>query len=215
MKLKSETIQIILIVSLSLPMIIVLSLWITSSNKTANLETNDNTAETTKEIDYYIPKDNSIIEDTTIDNITIPEKATVDNQDTDDNISAPANPQNPSNSETPDTPNNPVSPEQPQIPVTPEETEVNRLPSETKAEISRLGATNAIIVGATSVVSTDVDNELYSLGIVNIQRLWGKNRYETSLEIAKYIDKYCYDVNKVVISNSRDKSDALSIAYLK
>ena len=91
-------------------------------------------------------------------------------------------------------------------------TEVNRLPAETKAEISRLGATNAIIVGGTGVVSTNVAKELYSLGIVNIQRLGGKDRYETSLEIAKYIDKYCYDVSKIVISNGRGEPDALSIS---
>ena len=38
------------------------------------------------------------------------------------------------------------------------------------------------------------------------------DRYDTSLEIAKYIDKNCYVVNNVVISNGLGQADALSIA---
>jgi len=45
-----------------------------------------------------------------------------------------------------------------------------------------------------------------------VERIGGKDRYETSLEIAKYIDKNCYEVSKVVISNGHGEADALSIA---
>lgn len=45
-----------------------------------------------------------------------------------------------------------------------------------------------------------------------IVRIAGNDRYDTSLEIAKYIDKNFYDVSKIVISNGLGEADALSIA---
>gem|GEM_PF-409252 len=91
-------------------------------------------------------------------------------------------------------------------------TEANTLPEETKGEIKRLSAKNAIIIGGTTVVNDSVIKELKALGVTNIERIGGVDRYDTSLEIAKYIDKNCYDVNNVVISNGMGEADALSIA---
>lgn len=91
-------------------------------------------------------------------------------------------------------------------------TEVNTLPEITKNEIKRLGAKNAIIVGGSGVVSDKVIGQLKSLGITTVERLGGATRYETSLKIAQYIDKNCYDISKVVISNGYGEADALSIA---
>ncbi|WP_346934828.1 cell wall-binding repeat-containing protein [Clostridium sp.] len=91
-------------------------------------------------------------------------------------------------------------------------TEASSLPEGTKGEIRRLGAKNAIIIGGTSVVNGSVEKELKALGVTNIERIGGSDRYDTSLEIAKYIDKNCYDVNNVVISNGLGQADALSIA---
>ena len=91
-------------------------------------------------------------------------------------------------------------------------TEVNTLPEITKNEIKRLGAKNAIIVGGSGVVSDKVIGQLKSLGITTVERLGGATRYETSLKIAQYIDKNCYDISKVVISNGHGEADALSIA---
>ncbi|WP_346913707.1 cell wall-binding repeat-containing protein [Clostridium sp.] len=91
-------------------------------------------------------------------------------------------------------------------------TEANTLPEVTKSEIKRLSAKNAIIVGGTTVVNDNVIQQLKALGITNIERIGGSDRYDTSLEIAKYIDKNCYVVNNVVISNGLGQADALSIA---
>jgi Zn-dependent metalloprotease/putative cell wall-binding protein len=91
-------------------------------------------------------------------------------------------------------------------------TRANTLSEGTKGEIKRLGAKNAIIIGGTGVVNDSVKKELQALGVTNVERIGGTDRYDTSLEIAKYIDKNCYDVNKVVISNGLGQADALSIA---
>ncbi|WP_346868459.1 MULTISPECIES: M4 family metallopeptidase [unclassified Clostridium] len=91
-------------------------------------------------------------------------------------------------------------------------TGASSLPEGTKGEIKRLGAKNAIIVGGATVVNDNVIQELKALGVTNVERIGGRDRYDTSLEIAKYIDKNCYDVNKVVISNGLGQADALSIA---
>lgn len=91
-------------------------------------------------------------------------------------------------------------------------TGASNLPEGTKGEIKRLGAKNAIIVGGATVVNDNVIKELKALGVTNVERIGGTDRYDTSLEIAKYIDKNCYDVSKVVISNGLGQADALSIA---
>ena len=50
--------------------------------------------------------------------------------------------------------------------------------------------------------------------INNIIRLAGKNRYETSYEIAKYIDLNLYDIENVFITNGYAEADAMSIASI-
>lgn len=90
-------------------------------------------------------------------------------------------------------------------------TESNILPSETKNEIKRLKAGKAIIVGGPGVVSENVKSQLQGLGLA-VERVWGSNRYGTSLEVVKYIDKNCYDVSEIVAANGYGEADALSIA---
>ena len=90
-------------------------------------------------------------------------------------------------------------------------TDVKSLPEVTINEIKRLKAKNAIIIGGTGVVSDKVESQLRALGL-STERISGKDRYATSLEIAKYIDSKCYDVSKVVISYGHGEADALSIA---
>lgn len=46
---------------------------------------------------------------------------------------------------------------------------------------------NAIIVGGKSAVPADVENQLASIKITNVERLAGETRYETSVEIADYL----------------------------
>ncbi|GAB6168189.1 hypothetical protein JCM1393_06490 [Clostridium carnis] len=88
----------------------------------------------------------------------------------------------------------------------------NTVPDETINEIKRLGATKAIIAGGAGVISENVVNKLKSLGINTVERVAGKDRYSTSLEIAKYIDRNFYDVSNVIVSSGVGEADALSIA---
>lgn len=88
----------------------------------------------------------------------------------------------------------------------------NKIPSVTQNEIKRLGAKNAIIVGGTGVVTPAIESQLRNLGITKITRLGGLDRYETALQVAKYIDQNLYDVENIVVANGYGGPDALSIA---
>lgn len=92
--------------------------------------------------------------------------------------------------------------------------EKNNIPIETINEIKRLRTKKVIIAGGEGVVSKSVELQLKKLGINNVIRLAGKNRYETSLEIAKYIDSNCYDVDSIVLANGYAEADAMSIAAI-
>lgn len=64
-------------------------------------------------------------------------------------------------------------------------TKPDALPSTVLAEIARLGADNAIILGGTSAVSQAVEASLDGeLGGAKVERIAGDNRYETARDIA-------------------------------
>lgn len=88
------------------------------------------------------------------------------------------------------------------------------IPTQTIDEIKRIGAKNIIIVGGETVVSNNINKELNKIGIQNIKRLAGNNRYETSLEIAKFIDSNYYNIEDIVVSNGLTEADAMSIAAI-
>lgn len=90
--------------------------------------------------------------------------------------------------------------------------ETGRVPNSVKDEIKRLGAKNVVIVGGTGVVSQNVEKELYNIGVTKITRLGGNDRYQTSLEVVKYIDKNLYNIENIVVANGLGEADALSIA---
>jgi len=77
----------------------------------------------------------------------------------------------------------------------------------TLEEIKRLKADNAIIVGGYESISGYVEQSLYSAGIDNIERIYGSNRYETSVEIAKRLGS-----KEVAIATADSYADALSIS---
>lgn len=60
----------------------------------------------------------------------------------------------------------------------------SKLTAEAKAEISRIGAKKAIIIGSSSAVSTNVDKSLKSMGVTPT-RVKGATRVETAVEIYK------------------------------
>ncbi len=87
-------------------------------------------------------------------------------------------------------------------------TEKNKLNSETKKEISRLMPENVYVIGGESVVSDSVINELKDMDI-NVERISGNDRYETSLEIAKKLGR----VSEIAVVNGvKGIPDAVSIA---
>lgn len=91
-------------------------------------------------------------------------------------------------------------------------TESSQLHEATKKEIIRLGAKKVIIIGGEGIVTNKVINEIKSMGISNVVRLGGTTRYDTALEVAKYIDANCYGVSEVFIVNGRAEADAMSIS---
>ncbi|WP_434399759.1 cell wall-binding repeat-containing protein [Planococcus sp. 11815] len=66
-------------------------------------------------------------------------------------------------------------------------TENDELNASAKAEIERLGATNAIILGSEPVISDAQLEELASMG-VEPERIGGANRYETAALVSERID---------------------------
>lgn len=74
-------------------------------------------------------------------------------------------------------------------------------------EIARLGATEAIIVGGTAVVGTDVEGQLAGAG-VSVARAAGANRYDTSVKVAQLIG---IDTDGVLVASGESFPDALTI----
>lgn len=77
----------------------------------------------------------------------------------------------------------------------------------TKETLSDLQVKNVFIVGGTGVVSTDVESQLSNMGI-NATRLYGNDRYDTSVEIANKLD----NSDKLIVTTGNDYADALSVS---
>ncbi|PBF05283.1 N-acetylmuramoyl-L-alanine amidase [Clostridioides difficile] len=90
--------------------------------------------------------------------------------------------------------------------------EKNNVPNSVKSELKRLNPKDVIIIGDENAVSKTTANQIKSTVNASQTRLKGSNRYETSLLIAKEIDKN-HDVEKVYITNANGgEVDALTIA---
>ncbi len=91
-------------------------------------------------------------------------------------------------------------------------TEKNKLDDHTKSEIQRLNPSNVIFIGGDGVISTSIEDELKAMNSnIEISRYGGKNRYETSLSIAKKLEQLVA-INKAYICYGYGEADALSIA---
>lgn len=82
------------------------------------------------------------------------------------------------------------------------------LPDVVKNEIDRLQPKEVFLVGGTGVISDNIKIVLQNQGI-KVTRISGVNRYETSLEVAKYINSLS---NEVFVATGENYPDALSIA---
>lgn len=82
------------------------------------------------------------------------------------------------------------------------------LSASVKTLIEDEGIKNVVVVGGTQVVSNNVVTQLEDMG-VSVERLAGKNRYATAVEIAKYIDVEFGPAESVVLATGSDFADAL------
>lgn len=88
-------------------------------------------------------------------------------------------------------------------------TEGNKLNSLVVEEIKRLNTKNVIIVGGTGVISLAVEEELKDIS-VQVNRIGGQDRYETSTKVAELIGTG----NGAVVASGKNFPDALSVASI-
>jgi putative cell wall-binding protein len=86
-------------------------------------------------------------------------------------------------------------------------TEKYRLNTSTLKEIKRLEADRVIIIGGYGAISRNIDNTLDSEGINEIERIYGANRYETSVKIAQRLGS-----KEAALATGGEYADALSIS---
>ena len=81
-------------------------------------------------------------------------------------------------------------------------------------EIVRLGASEVIIVGGNKSISENVKSQLARYDQNSVQRIWGRDRYVTSSELAYEIQRLTGKVNKAIIASGENFPDALATAPL-
>lgn len=88
--------------------------------------------------------------------------------------------------------------------------EANKLNSKTEAQLKKLGIKKVVMVGGDGVISNNIDKKLKSMGITT-ERIAGKDRYQTSLEIAKKVAS-SHDIDAIHVVSGHNFSDALTVA---
>lgn len=86
-------------------------------------------------------------------------------------------------------------------------TDSNSLTDSTKQKLQELGVKNVIIIGGTGVVSDNVKNTVESMGL-SVRRIWGQDRYETSVNVAKELG----NVENAFVVSGEDWKSALTVA---
>lgn len=79
-----------------------------------------------------------------------------------------------------------------------------------KAEIQRLGAKSAYLIGGTGAVSPKTESDLKALGI-KVDRISGKNSMDTAVNTARKLAEI-RDVDKIIVVSDRSFADALTAA---
>lgn len=85
-------------------------------------------------------------------------------------------------------------------------TDSNTLTDSTKEKLKELGVKCTFIIGGESVISSQIENDLESMKI-STKRIWGKDRYETSVNVAKELG----GVGVFIVSGDNFE-DALSVS---
>jgi ell wall binding domain 2 (CWB2)/WD40-like Beta Propeller Repeat len=83
------------------------------------------------------------------------------------------------------------------------------VPAAVAAEVKRLGAKTAYLIGDTTALSADVEAGLRAAGVTTINRIGGASRYETAALIAEQIGG-----TSVYVARGDDFPDAASVAGL-
>lgn len=86
----------------------------------------------------------------------------------------------------------------------------------TRAEIQRLGAKRAVILGGAKALGSAVETQLRAAGVTTIQRLSGPSRYATAARIAKELPntEHVYVVKGGDADPNKGWADALSVGPL-
>lgn len=91
-------------------------------------------------------------------------------------------------------------------------TRSNSLPDVTKETLSELQVKNVIIIGGTGVIYATVETELKDMGL-NVSRVFGNDKYDTAVEVAKKITASASSVELFVVTGE-DYPDALSVGSI-
>ncbi|WP_226536069.1 cell wall-binding repeat-containing protein [Fictibacillus halophilus] len=86
-------------------------------------------------------------------------------------------------------------------------TKTSSLPASTIAELDRLNPDKVIILGGTGSVSSGVESQLRSMGIQNVQRIGGKDRFAVSAGVAEEIAEFS---DTAIVASGLNFPDALS-----
>ncbi|WP_195237154.1 cell wall-binding repeat-containing protein [Romboutsia sp. 1001285H_161024_C4] len=89
-------------------------------------------------------------------------------------------------------------------------TEKDSLNADTKTQLTKLRTTRVHIIGGKNTVSDNVVKQLQDMGIT-VERTYGNDRYETSLNVAKKMDA-SKDITKIaVVNGDTGLPDAISV----
>ena len=88
-------------------------------------------------------------------------------------------------------------------------TDKDKLSDNTNTELDNLEVKHVFIIGGTGAVSSDVEEQIKAKGI-DVKRLCGTSRYETSIAIANEIDSS----SSIVVTNGYNPYEALSISSI-
>lgn len=72
-------------------------------------------------------------------------------------------------------------------------TQPTSLPSAVKAEITRLGAKKAFVIGSESAISNAVLSQIAAAGVTSVERIGGANRYATAEKVIYKLPSYYFD----------------------
>lgn len=90
--------------------------------------------------------------------------------------------------------------------------EIKSIPKVTVDEIKRLNPSKVIVIGGTGVINDSVITELKNINrSMTVKRIGGKNRYATSLNIAKELDAIV-PIKKIYVGAGNGEADSLSIS---